>query len=65
MSVERVFYCDTEDCKIHVRTPGTRPPTFLTVSEDSGDELHFCSWDCVLKFAAAKPPTETVPFEFG
>lgn len=64
MSIERVFHCDCEDCEIHVRTAGLRPPTFLTVSEDD-DELHFCSWDCVLKFAATKPPMETIPFEAG
>jgi hypothetical protein len=61
MSIERVFTCDSADCERHVRTPGTHPPTFITVTEDAGEPLHFCSWDCVLRFAAEKPPSEVVP----
>lgn len=65
MSIERTFHCDAEDCDCHVRTPGTRPPTFLTVREDSGDEIHFCSWDCVMRYSAAMPPTDVIPIEAG
>lgn len=61
MSIERVFICDSDDCERHVQSPSTHPPTFIAVTEDAGDALHFCSWDCVLKFAATKPPTEVVP----
>lgn len=61
MSIERVFTCDSEDCERHVRTTSTHPPTFIAVTEDAGDALHFCSWDCVLKFAATKPPMEVIP----
>jgi hypothetical protein len=61
MSIERTFYCDGPDCDRHVRTTGTRPPMFLTVSEDADHESHFCGWDCVLRFAAAKEPEEVIP----
>ncbi len=60
MSIERVFYCDGPDCERHVRTTGTRPPAFVTVTEDAGRELHFCTWDCVLRHAADKPPTDFI-----
>jgi hypothetical protein len=36
------------------------PPLFLTVTNDTGDALHFCTWDCVLRYAAEKPPCETI-----
>lgn len=61
MSIERTFYCDGPDCERHVRTIDTRPPAFLTLTEDADRELHFCTWDCVLRHAAGKPPTEIVP----
>jgi hypothetical protein len=34
---------------------------FLTIEEDAGRTLHFCSWDCILKHAAEMPPIEIVP----
>lgn len=61
MSIERIFYCDGRDCEAHTRTASTRPGmSFLTITEDAGRTLHFCSWDCVLKHAAEIPPVETV-----
>ena len=60
MSIERVFYCDGPDCETHVRTANSRPATFIVVTEEAGPSQHFCTWDCVLKFAAEKPPTEVV-----
>jgi hypothetical protein len=27
-----------------------------------GRPLHFCSWDCVLRYAAEQPPVERIPF---
>lgn len=63
MSVERIFRCDGPECERHVQTPLIRPPVFLTVSPDEGDDLHFCTWDCVLKHAAEKPPSEVIPAE--
>jgi hypothetical protein len=58
--IERVFYCDGPDCERHVRTAGPRASAFLTVTEGVGQSQHFCSWDCVLRFAADKPPTEVL-----
>jgi hypothetical protein len=61
MSIERVFYCDWRECEGHMRTAGTRPATFITVTEGgAGRSLHFCSWDCLLRHAAEKPPVEVV-----
>lgn len=62
MSIERVFYCDAEGCGKHTRTIRERPGmSFLTVTEDDGRPLHFCSWDCILKHAAEMPPIEVIP----
>jgi hypothetical protein len=61
MSIERVYYCDWRDCETHARTAAARPPmTFLSVAESGCRPLHFCSWDCILKHAAEKPPVEVV-----
>jgi hypothetical protein len=63
VSIERVYYCDRRDCEGHVRTAGPRPPaTMLSVTEGGRRALHFCSWDCVLHYAADKPPVEVIPF---
>lgn len=61
MSIERTFHCDGPDCEAHAKTAGVQPPFgFLAVREDANHEHHFCTWDCLLKFAAQKPPTETI-----
>ncbi len=61
MSIERVFYCDGPECGGHVRTAASRPQVFVFVTEGGpGATLHFCNWDCVLKYAATKPPVEIV-----
>jgi hypothetical protein len=61
MSIERIFYCDWRECESHARTASSsRPVTFLTVTEGTGRSLHFCTWDCLLRHAAEKPPTEVV-----
>ncbi len=62
MSIERIFYCDWRECETHVRTASTRPQSFLTITEEAGRPLHFCSWDCILKHAAEKPPVEVIAF---
>lgn len=61
--VERVFHCDWHECERHVRTLERHPPTFLTVASGVEADSHFCSWDCLLRFAAEKPPTEVVGVE--
>jgi hypothetical protein len=58
MSIERIFYCDWRDCETHTRTASSRPISFMTITESAGPSLHFCSWDCILKHAAEKPPVE-------
>jgi hypothetical protein len=67
VSVERIFYCDAEDCEGHVRTAAKHPgPGWVRVTEDgSSRSLTFCTWDCVLKYAAKQEPVETIPFEPG
>ena len=60
MSVERVFYCDGPDCERHVQTRNRRAETFVVVTEGGSAALHFCGWDCVLRHAAAKPPSEVL-----
>ncbi len=61
MSIERIFYCDGPECDCHVRTASKRPQGgFLFVEEDGPTVLHFCTWDCVLKYAATLPPSEVV-----
>lgn len=62
VSIERVFYCDGPSCGCHVRTARLRPQSgIIIVTEEPGRSLHFCSWDCVLKHAAEKPPREVIP----
>jgi hypothetical protein len=61
MSIERIYHCDWRECEGHARTSRPSPPTsFLTVSEE-GRSLHFCTWDCLLRHAAEKPPVEVIP----
>jgi hypothetical protein len=61
MSIRRVFSCDWRECNHHVQTASLRPRLFLTLTEGAGGSLHFCTWDCVLKYAAEKPPCEAIP----
>jgi hypothetical protein len=61
MSVQRVYRCDWRECKCHVRTAANSPPSsFILVREEDGQPRHFCTWDCLLKFAAEKPPAEVI-----
>jgi hypothetical protein len=62
VSTERIYYCDGPDCERHVRTAAKRPTGgFIFVTEGgSFGTMHFCTWDCVLKYAATKPPVEIV-----
>ncbi len=61
MSIERIFICDWRECDGHQRTASARPSAFITVTEGAGRSQHFCTWDCLLRHAAEKPPTEVVP----
>jgi hypothetical protein len=74
MAIERIYYCDAppsadqpslddgDRCPTHARTAGSGLPMgFLKVTA-FGRPLHFCSWDCVLRYAAEQPPVERIPF---
>jgi hypothetical protein len=61
VSIERVFYCDGPDCEGHTRTARSRAMDMIVVTEGTGRSLHFCSWDCILRHAAEKPPVEMIP----
>lgn len=63
MSIERIFYCDGPGCDRHARTARSRSESFLTVTEGTGRSEHFCGWDCILKYAAEKPPSDVIPVE--
>jgi hypothetical protein len=66
VSIDRIFYCDAADCERHVQTMDTHAPAgFLTVTGDHQGRHHFCSWDCVLKYAAAMEPIEIIPLHDG
>jgi hypothetical protein len=64
VSIERIFHCDWKECDGHVRTARLRPSnSFITVSEHAQrPALHFCSWDCVLRYAAEREPLEEIPW---
>ena len=69
MSEKATFYCDAPECERHggawdgYRQP---PPGFLTVVVSGhGDAMlpiHFCGWDCALKYAAQQEPEIVIPF---
>lgn len=62
MSIERVYICDWHDCENHARTASdSLPASMIAVNEGADRPHHFCGWDCLLKFAAEKPPAETIP----
>ena len=61
MSIERIFYCDWRECGAQMQTTSTSAFPLITVTERAGRSLHFCDWDCVLRYAAEKPPVETIP----
>lgn len=68
MSIERVFYCDGPDCQRHVRTMAEFPSCgFIETRQASAGfpdaRNHFCSWDCLMKFAAQHPPPEVIEWD--
>jgi hypothetical protein len=75
MGIERTYYCEGPDCgsepggitnPCHVSTAS--PPPYLpggfieTRETEDGVEInhYFCGWDCLTKFAAAKPLPEII-----
>ena len=66
MSIERIYRCDWRECDGHVLTASARPSGtgFITAEEhvDGATPLHFCSWDCLLRYAAEREPIEAIPW---
>ena len=51
------YHCEGPDCTTHIASAARRAPVrgFIEVRENVGDDIlvhDFCSWDCVMKFAA-------------
>jgi hypothetical protein len=65
VSIERIYFCDAPECEGHVRTAAVRPHGMIFATDTAGlaarRTLHFCSWDCVLRFAAGQPAVEVSP----
>lgn len=54
-------HCDREGCDTWSRSPDSHG--FLTVNWWGGDwtdKKDFCSWDCLLAYAATKPALEVI-----
>lgn len=77
MSVERTYYCEGPSCG-DVESDGpsrnvttAQEPPYLPVGLietrerlDGEDHLHhFCSWDCLMKYAAKQPVPERIDFD--
>jgi len=64
MAIDQIFMCDGPDCTGSIRTAADFPSTgFIRTYErwpGFDSEHHFCTWDCLLRFAAARPPVEVV-----
>jgi hypothetical protein len=54
--MSKAYHCDSDDCEEW--TFRKRRNNFLTVNGKGVGSLHFCSWDCVLKFSAKFEPME-------
>lgn len=69
MAIERIYHCDGPDCEVHVRTatpPPYLPVGFYELRERAPVEpgtWHFCSWDCLMKYAAKQPAQEVIPWD--
>lgn len=55
------------NAKAMVVDPTYMPGGMLRVTQNvqgsHTEELHFCSWDCVLRYAGAKPPVEVITLD--
>lgn len=52
------WHCDFEGCDTWTRHGYKHG--FLKVSDGSGRKLHFCSWDCNMKFSSKFEPVQVV-----
>lgn len=63
MSYQSFIHCDYDDCDTHVSMEMVKDAGFFTIFDgiypiDAYIVKHFCSWDCIMKYAASKPPLE-------
>ena len=69
MKMEGTIYCEGPDCEVHAHLgvdtmeAGRLLPSFLRLIEygSRDHEYAFCSADCLMKWAAQRPPTEVIP----
>jgi hypothetical protein len=59
MSIERTYHCDGPDCERNWSQSAYLALEMPTVTHAGPHALHFCGWDCLLRYAATKEP-ETV-----
>ena len=52
------WHCDRTGCDAWTR--GGHRHGFLEVDQGDGDVLHFCGWDCAMRYGAMKQPTVAV-----
>jgi hypothetical protein len=62
---EHVYYCNRDGCDSHQTSTAAAPITgWLLVVERAPsrepEQLDFCSWDCLMQYAATIPPPETI-----
>lgn len=73
MAIERTYYCEGPDCgdapegdPCHATTatpPPHLPSGFIEVraTDPAGEDVHhFCSWPCLMKYAADQPIPERI-----
>lgn len=57
------IHCDGPECNTWVKTDMIADSGFYTIFDGVYPSQayyvgHFCSWDCIMKHAASKPPLE-------
>lgn len=81
MAIDRTYFCENPSCADGKPGESDQPASATTATpppylprqiietrqvDDDGETLHhFCSWDCLMKFAAAQPVPEIVPLDDG
>lgn len=63
MSYKSAIHCDNPNCITHIDTELIKDAGFFTVFDgiyptEAYFVKHFCSWDCIMHFAATMPPLE-------
>lgn len=58
--MSKALHCDGPHCDTWTKDPYI----FITIKRsDVTEELHFCLWDCVLRYSAQFEPTEVEVLE--